>query len=219
LQYELLRHLKLLVTISTRWFLRSRHLQEDISKTIDYFGGQISQLKDIIPELMLGKTKDYLNILADQFISAGISKEVAHDIAIYRALYISLSVIEVAGQNKFDLIETAKIYFAVGGRFNLVWFRDQISSDSREGHWNTMARLTLRDELDILQKMITVEVMKRGKGKDAEKQIDNWVAKHHRSIQRWEQLLQLLHANTTVDYTMFFVALRELSDWVMVSGR
>lgn len=214
LQYELLHYIRGLLNLSTRWFLRSHHLKADIGKTIEHFSVRIKKLKDLIPTLMLGKTKDYLEVLSEHFIKSGINKDVAHDIAVYRALYISLNVIEISTQNQLDLIETAKLYFAVGGRFNLVWFRDQISSDSREGHWNTMARLSLRDELDLLQKLITVTIIKDSKEKDPEKKINSWVARHHREVNRWEQLLQLLHSNPSIDYTMFFVALRELSGWL-----
>ena len=167
---------------------------------------------------MLGKTKEYLDALALQFVNAGINQDVAHAIAVYRALYISLNVIEISTQHQLDLVETAKLYFIVGGRFNLVWFRDQIASDSREGHWNTMARLSLRDELDLLQKLITVTIIKDSKEKDPDKKIDSWMSRHHRAMDRWEQLLQLLHSNPAIDYTMFFVSLRELSGWLQAKA-
>ncbi len=217
LQYELLHYVRGLLNLSIRWFLRSRYLNQDIEKTINHFKLSIDQLKEHIPDMMLGKTKSYLDALAEQFISAGLHKDIARNIAVYRALYISLSVIDVAKEHKFDLMKTAQTYFTVGGRFNLVWFRDQISSDASEGHWNAMARLTLRDELDALQRLITVVILRQGKKVSIDKQIEQWIKQNHRPIARWEKLLQLLHGSEKVDYTMFFVALRELADLVRAS--
>lgn len=217
LQYELLHYVRGLLNLSIRWFLRSRYIRHDIEETIKHFKTSIDQLKEHIPDMMLGKTKSYLDSLAEQFIVAGLNKDIARRIAVYRALYISLSVIDVAKEHKFDLMKTAQMYFNIGGRFNLVWFRDQISSDSSEGHWNAMARLTLRDELDILQRMITIVIMEKRKTNSIDEQIDQWVKQNHRPIARWEKLLQLLHGSEKIDYTMFFVALRELADLVRAS--
>jgi len=218
LQYELLHYIRTLLNLSTRWFLRSRYIKQDISKTVKHFSESIKKIKDLVPSLMVGNTKTYLDTLADGFIKAGLTKQLAHDIAVYRALYTALNVIEVSTNHQFDLIKTAHVYFNVGAFFNLVWFRDQIAMDAREGHWNTMARLTLRDELDHLQKIITMTILKNVGKLSKDQLIERWLKRHHRAMERWEKLLQLLNENQAIDYTMFFVALRELADLVQASA-
>jgi len=214
LQYELLHYVRILLNLSTRWFLRSRYLDADIAKTIAHFGEKIEKIQTLIPQLMVGSTREYLHTLTEHFVSSGLSKEDAHKLAIYRALYISLNIIEVATVNKLELIKATQVYFEVGAKFNLVWFRDQISTDSREGHWNSLARLTLRDELDSLQKLLTVVIMRSNKKeKNHVRLIDAWREKHQQAIERWDKVLELLHGSATIDYTMFFIALRDLSDW------
>lgn len=46
------------------------------------------------------------------------------------------------------------------------------------------------------------------------KLIHLWIKSHHRSFDRWEKILTLLIASPTIDYTNFFISLRELSDLV-----
>ena len=218
LQYELLHHVRHLLNLSTRWFLRRQSSQKNIAETIDHFSVRIKQLEKMVPSLMVGQTKIYLDSLIEQFVKAGIEKEIAQHIATYRALYTALNVIEVATEHRFDLFKTAYIYFDVGNVFNLVWFRDQLVNDAREGHWNTLARLTIRDELDTLQKQLTVVmIQKNEKESNASKIIHRWVEHHPRIIKRWEDVLQLLLASTNIDYAMFFIVLRELSDWIQIS--
>jgi len=216
LQYELLHHVRHLVNLATRWFLRSSYLKKDIQETIQHFSSRVMQLEKIIPKLMVGTTKVYLNSLIEQFVQAGVAKEFASRIAISRALYISLSVIEIATQHHFDLIKTAEVYFEVGEKFNLVWFRDQISQDSREGHWNNLARLVLRDELNILQRLLTVIIMDTGKGKlQTKKWVGQWIENHPQTMERWNTFLSKVQADHGgMDYTLFFIALRELAEWV-----
>jgi len=218
LQYELLHYVRMLLNLSTRWFLRSRYMKDDIEETIEHFASRIKKVRSIIPQLMVGSTKEYLDKLTEHFVASGLSQEDAYNIAVYRALYISLNIIEVSAAHQFDLLQTTKVYFEVGAKFNLVWFRDQIATDSREGHWNSLARLTLRDELDALQKLLTIVILKdQSKTADPVKLIDAWREKHIRAIERWDKILELLHGSTNVEYSMFFIALRELSDWVHTS--
>ncbi len=217
-QYELLHHIRQLLNLASRWFLRGTRIKGDIAKIIVHYRKSIDALEHLVPKLMVGTTKEYLERIVGQFVSAGIEEDTARRVAVARGLYTALNVTEVATQNKLDLIKTAEIYFTVGDRFNLVWFRDQISSDSREGHWNTMARLTLRDELDSLQRQLTIVILNNSDKKlTTMKMIGNWLKKNVHIQERWEKLLELLHGSGSIDYTMFFIALLELSEMVKLS--
>jgi glutamate dehydrogenase len=168
---------------------------------------------------MTGVTKDYLKSLREHFLQVGIAEEIAHRIATSRAIYTALNVVEVATRNKFDLVRTAHVYFLAGERVNLVWFRDQIANDSREGQWNNLARLTLRDELDFSQRALTVAIISKDKtsSKDAETLINAWMNKNRRAILRWERILTMLHGSANLEYSMFFIAIRELFGLIMTS--
>jgi glutamate dehydrogenase len=219
LQNELLHHIRHLLNLSTRWFLHRPGYNKNMEDTIAHFAERVKKVEKMLPTLMVGQTKSYLLSLADQFINAGINKDIAYHIAAFRVLYTALNVIDVSKCHGFDLEKTAHVYFNVGKEFNLVWFRDQIANDAREGHWNALARVTLRDELDILQKHITIMIMQNNKKEPhVDKLIQQWTATHKSIIVRWEEVLQLLHRSTIVDYTMFFIVLRELYSRVRVAN-
>ena len=217
-QYEMLFNIRNLINLSTRWFLHTTHIKKDLAGLIKLFSEQIKSLEDMIPDLMGGFTKEYLQSLIDRFIKIGLAKETARRIATYRAIYTALNIIDVANNNNFDLIKTTKVYFAAGERINLLWFRDQIAKDTREGHWNTLARLTLRDELDFAQRALTVAIINKNKKEnDVTKLIDKWMDSNKRPLNRWERLLELLHGSTNIEYTMFFIAIRELMGLILAS--
>ncbi len=210
-QNEILANIRKLLELATRWFLHTNHLDKNIEPVINHYAPRIQQLSKAIPELMTGATKQYADELAQRFLSVGLSQELAERIAAYRAVYAALNVIQVATEHKFDLMRTAHVYFEAGERANLVWFRDQLAHDHREGHWNNLARLTLRDELDITQRLLTISVMKHDKNeKDVAKLIEKWMADNSRIMGRWDRLLTMLHSSNALDYTMFFIAIREL---------
>lgn len=217
-QYDMLYQIRTLIGLATRWFLFSKHLNEDLALTIKHFSHHIKKLEDLVPVLMGGQTKEYLEKISSEFAEAGLPYDIAKRVATYRAIYTALNIIEVATDHHFDLVKTAKVYFSVGERVNLLWFRDQIARDSREGHWNVVARLTLRDELDLAQRMLAVAVIRTDKTQhNIEKLINKWLADNETAMHRWEKTLGLLAASNVVDYTMFFIALRELRGFVAAS--
>lgn len=217
-QYEMLSHIRNLINLATRWFLHSNLLKQGLQETIAQYRPHIKTLSSIIPDLMSGSTKDYLLNLQEKFISLGLTQEHANRIATFRAIYTSLNIIEVSTKNNFDLAQTAEAYFVGGERMNLVWIRDQLANDNRDGHLNTLARLTLRDELDIAQRAITVAVLSKAKNeKDIHVIFDKWTKRNQHIINRWERLLAMLTSSTTFEYTMFFIAIRELIGLILAS--
>jgi len=220
LQYELLFHMRHLLNLSTRWFLRSDYLQNNIQDTVDLFKKPIIKLMPMLADLMSGATKKYLNNLIIDFEKAGLKREIGKELAAYRAIYIFLNVVDLHVKYNFDLVKTAKLYFHVGAEFGLVWFRDQLASDKSEDHWQNMARLRLRDELDIIQRALTVIIMQNCKVKQDETEMtDEWIKGHPRPTQRWNAMVQKLHARTVIDYVTFFIALRELFDWLKAEDK
>lgn len=216
LQFELLHHIRQLLNLSTRWFAREGRLKTNMESLITHYSECIKRLRVVIPKLMTGATKAYLDNIIEQFKQIGLSDDMAHEIALSRGMYTALNVTEVATHHHLDLMQTATIYFEVGAQFGLVWFRDQISADSREGHWNNRARLALRDELDNLQRKLCITVIKQNaKSTSTNKLISTWIKNNSQTHARWEKMLETVHGSTQMDYTLFFVALREL--WALIA--
>lgn len=214
-QFELLNYVRRLLHVSTRWFLKNGRLRQNSEKIISHYADAVQQLEKIIPTVIVGETKAYLTALEEQFIQGGLKKELAKRISLSRIIYAALNITELATENKFDLVKTAKVYFHVGKHFNLVWFRDQIGSDSREDYWDTLARLSLRDELDMLQRLLTTVIIRHDeKESNLDNLVTNWLKNRSRITQRWDKLLEMLHSSPSVDYVMFFIALRELTDLI-----
>lgn len=210
-QYEMLTQLRKLLNISTRWFLQHHLIEKDIDKTILHYKDKIKSLEPLIPELMGGMTKQYLTTLFENFSEAGLPHEIAQRVATYRAIYTALNVIKVSTTCSYDLITTAKIYFRVGEHFRLLWFRDKIARDNQEGHWNTLARLNIRDELDVAQRKITIAIMESYlSAASAESLFEAWIEENSQVSERWNKLLEILHGQSDVTYIMMFIALREL---------
>lgn len=209
-QFQMIANLRHLIKLSIRWFLQENNVVGNLKEIIEKYTCYIQTLEKIIPDLMGGETKEYLNQLTERFLESGLPRKIARKIAAYRAIYTSLNIIKVANVNNFDIFTTAKMYFASGEELNLLWFRDQIAADIREGHWNNLARLALRNELDTAQRTITVAILRSTpENLDTNKRIDKWKKDNPNIIKRWENLITTLHESPNKDYSMFFIVVRE----------
>lgn len=217
-QYEMLYVVRTLINLSTRWFLHSALLIGDLKSVIEHYKPRIKLLEAKIPDLMGGASRKFMNDLLDEFSAAGLTRETAQRIITFRVAYTSLNIIDVSTRENFDLMKTAEVYFASGERVNILWFRDQINRDAREGHWNALARLTLRDELDTAQRALTIAILKSNpESIPTSDLINNWIANNDAALQRWDKLLGMLHSSTNMEYSMFFIAIRELLSMILRS--
>lgn len=217
-QNDMLIQIKRLIRRTTRWLIRNRRMHLDIQSTLDAFAPSAKKLADIIPQIMVGGTKEYLDALVAEFVGAGLPESLAMRIAASRAMYAALNIIDIANEHHFDVVEAAKVYFEIGARLDLVWFRDQLNLSSSEEYWDSLARAALRDDLDVEQRLLTVSIMKfKTHITDVNERLSKWVEMHHTLIDRWEKIVANMRSSATLDFIMFFVAVRELSDLTRAS--
>jgi glutamate dehydrogenase len=213
LQIEMLLHVKRLVRRATRWFLKNFRRQLDIEANVEYFASGVAKLTEVIPTLMVGVTREYMNKLVEEFIHAGLSKNLASKIAGCRAMYTALNIVDIAKKYGFDLIESAKVFFSVGEHLELAWFRDQLNSTALEDYWDSLARASLRDDLDVHQRALSLSILQYlPDEKDIRKKIKSWLKLHHIYLERWLTTLSNMRSSATLSFIMFYVAVEDLCD-------
>jgi glutamate dehydrogenase len=128
-------------------------------------------------------------------------------------MYTALNVVDLTKKYHFDLIEAARVFFAVGAHLELAWFRDQLNMNSLEDYWDSIARASLRDDLDIQQRAMTTSILQYKKEiKNTNKRIAAWLAHYEPVLERWLTILVNMRSSTNLSFIMFYVAVRELSD-------
>ncbi len=132
-----------------------------------------------------------------------------------RVLYTALNIADVSAIHGFDLKKTAQLYFHIGAVFNLIWIRDLLANDNNPGRRANMARLTLRDDLDALQRRLTIVIQQSDPSEtNVDKLTANWIADNPVVYTRWESILDETKDSAQNDYTGLFIAIRELSSMI-----
>ncbi|KTC65095.1 NAD-glutamate dehydrogenase (plasmid) [Legionella adelaidensis] len=197
----------------TRWFLRTQRTRLNISKTVKLYAPGLQELKNSMPAVFGEENyKQYKEVL-NKYKEMGLSEILAHELTITRGLFAAMDIIEVAHELDMNITQVAEAYFGIGEFLDLAWIRTQVIVHSTENHWEALSREALRDDLDWQQRQLTAGILQgNSKKNDVATCLKNWAEKQGSLIQRWKEVLSNLRSTGVLNYTMFFVAIRELLD-------
>jgi glutamate dehydrogenase len=132
---------------------------------------------------------------------------------VTRGLFSLTDIIEIAHLQEMESSDVAEVYFGIGDFLDLGWIRGLIIAHPTENHWEALSREALRDDLDWQQRQLTLGILGyRNKSKDMQACLKSWYETHAALIERWLHICADLKSSTSLNYTMFFVAIRELLD-------
>lgn len=208
----LMMYVRLLRRVA-RWFVRSQRRSLDISKSVELYAPAMQELKDVLPSVLGAEHQVQYNKSYDEYLLIGIPKDLAHELTITRNLFSAMDILDVSREHSVKISKGAEIYFNIGEFLDLEWIRRQVIIHTTDNHWEALSREALRDDLDWQQRQLTAGIMRLDETKkDYMKSFQTWSQNYLGLIDRWRHVLTNLRSSTGLNYTMFFVAIRELLD-------
>jgi glutamate dehydrogenase len=148
-----------LVERATRWLVSNRRPPFDIAELIEFFGPGIAKLTAALPEVLRGRDLALFEQRREALVQKGVPADFATRIAVLPPAYGGLGILETAARDDIDILEVAKVHFALGERLQLGRFLERIVALPRTDRWQTMARAALRDDLHAVQARLTRQVL------------------------------------------------------------
>lgn len=208
----MMRYVRLLRRI-TRWFLRNRRTKLDITKTVELYAPGVEELKKSMPSVFGENARAQYEASYQGYLDFGISTFLARELSITQEFFAAMDIIEVAYQFSMPIKNIAEIYFKIGEFLDISWIRTQVIIHATDNHWEVLSREALRDDLDWQQRQLTAGIIHyNGRQKDLGQCLKAWSENHAGLIERWYEVLNNLRSTSGLNYTMFFVAIRELLD-------
>src|SRR5262249_26026629 len=144
-----------------------------------------------------------------------VAREVPADLARWVAAmvpaYSAFEIVNVAADTGSDVIETAGIYFDLGGRLQITRLRDQIIALPRDDRWNTMARGALRDDLYAA---LVYDVLKVTGPGTPEQRLAEWAERNSDAVARTTQTLTKIWETERSSLATLSVAVRAVRSLV-----
>jgi len=157
--------------------------------------------------------------MINRYVELGVPRTLAQHIASTRPLLSALDIIEANTICGCTLEEIAEIYFSLGDVLDLSWIRTQVIIHPVDSHWESLTREALRDDLDWQQRQLTVAILNMKKPDEkADEVLKSWANTYKPLITRWQYMLDELRSANRINFTMLFVAIRELLDLTQTSS-
>lgn len=205
-------YLRLLRRLS-RWFLRTQRMRLDIGKMVEQFSSGVAALRAALPDSLGESAREHYEEYLNTYLEMGLPHDLAHELTTTRGLFAAIDIVEIAESASMKVADAASAYFAVAEFLDLGWIRNQIIEHPTENHWEALSREALRDDLDWQQRQLTASIINTyDKATPFMQNLEAWAASNHLLIARWQHVLTNLRSTSPLNYTMFFVAIRELLD-------
>jgi glutamate dehydrogenase len=125
------------------------------------------------------------------------------------AVHAGVDIVEVALTRRATISHAARIYFGLGAALGLDWVRCEIDRLGVEGHWQAIARSTLREEAYSLQRRLAEQVLARGRrGADATARVAAWLRAGGPAIDGLKRTVNSMRAGGGADFPTLSVALQ-----------
>jgi glutamate dehydrogenase len=206
-QYTAMFQTTRLLSHMTYWLLENRRNDLDIERTVSRYVAKVAELSAELAGVLDVTAQARLGALRSKLIEQRVPEQLAARIASLEELHSALDLVEVAMAARVKIGYAAKVYFDLGERIGLTWIKDQIETLAADGHWQGVARGTLRDNLFALQSKITLGVLKF-KGRDAAARVDNWLSRHSAPVDSLKRVVVDLRTGLPPDFATLSVALQ-----------
>jgi glutamate dehydrogenase len=195
----------------TRWLIDHQRERLDIAATVPIYQPGLSTLVQHMPAILNDSLAEAFNQGVQQYVDVGVPEILARRIAATGPLYAGLDVVDVAREAKLPVEMVAKVYFQIGSELGLGWLREQIEELSVDGHWQAVARGTLREDLYAQQRALTAQALNGARdSRSAIKQLEKWLETHAARLDHARRVLADMKAANIADFPSLSVALQEI---------
>ncbi|OKH66683.1 NAD-glutamate dehydrogenase domain-containing protein [Mycolicibacterium goodii] len=131
---------------ASRWFLLNRPQPLSIDTEVSRFQA-VTTLRGKLSEMLRGQELLTVNRIHDEYIDQGVPAAVARRLSEALYAYSLLDIIDIAHAYEEDATRLAHIYFELSAHLGVDGLLYAVSSLPRNGRWNALARLALREDL------------------------------------------------------------------------
>ncbi len=211
-QYEMMFETTRLLSFCTYWLLQGTSGKLNIDEQVARLRTGLTRLDGLLPKVLSGADLTVFEKRCRQFIDAQVPQPLSRRMASLTALRSGPDLVELAEQTQLGIDKCAIAYFGMGTALSLDWLREQIEALSTDGHWQTIARSTLRDNVYRLQRQLTLQALKITKATAATKApaqaLQTWLDSNAAGVAHIRQTVGEMRALPTTDFATLSVALQ-----------
>ncbi|MBJ7357864.1 MAG: NAD-glutamate dehydrogenase [Nocardioides sp.] len=209
LQTAMRIEMRTLVERASRWLVTNRRPPLDSQATVDQFAGPVQATMAQLPDLMTGRELSAYQERREHLVSRGAPEDLASRVAVLPTAYVLLGIVETAQRDGLEPADVARVHFALGERLGVPALLARIVQLPREDKWQTMARASLRDDLNGVHTQLTAQVLRTTSADaSAPARIAQWEESDAVLVARAAETLGQICADDDTDLARVSVGLR-----------
>jgi glutamate dehydrogenase len=207
-QYELMRETTRLLRFSTYWLIHHLPNELNIDAQVQRFQRGLTDLDHAIPRVLAGADLAAYERRYEQYRAAQVPEALANRMATLLALRSGFDLVAIAEKTRLPIDRAAIVYFGIGTSLSLDWLRDQIEQLAVDGHWQAVARTTLRDNVYELQRVLCLQALKGVRRGSVNDVLDHWLKTHQSAVDVVRQTMNDMRALPEMDFATLSVAVQ-----------
>ncbi|MDX1461146.1 MAG: NAD-glutamate dehydrogenase, partial [Xanthomonadales bacterium] len=196
---------------ATRWLANHPGHELDIQAMLDRLKPGMDQMTTFIADSLTETERAQVREAEEPLIEGGIPEALARQVALMPMLAPALDVVATAADRELPVQLVAGIYFSIGERLGLKWFRSHVEALTVKGQWHAHARGNLRDELFAHHRLLVERILDNGFDDENVDLVDRWLQRHHDDVARVTEMVEDMRNLANMDYATLSVAVRSLS--------
>jgi glutamate dehydrogenase len=210
-QYDMTQDTVALIRQVTYWLIQRHRDSLGIEAQVGRLRPGIRELTAALPGWLTGLEHEAFERRAAELVAAGVPAALAKHVAACGALASAPDIVELSQGHKLSVAIAARTYFGVGAEFGLDWLRDRIEELAIQGHWQAVARNSLRESLYDAHRGLTERVLRETRERDPAKAIEGWRSKQAATASHARGIVEDIRSQpATADFASLSVALQAL---------
>jgi glutamate dehydrogenase len=210
-QYSMAQDSLSLIRQVSYWLLQRHRSALGIDMQVGRLRPGIRELAGALPSWLQGLEREAFDARAASLGEAGVPPALARHVAACSALQCAPDIVELARAHRISVAVAARAYFGIGAEFGLDWLRSRIEELDIQGHWQAVARGSLREAMYDAHRELTQRVLAETRERDPAKAVQAWREQQAAAAAHARGIVEDIRAQPAVaDFASLSVALQAL---------
>ncbi|WP_321395655.1 NAD-glutamate dehydrogenase [Emcibacter sp.] len=197
----------------TIWFLNNSDPKQPIQEIIKQYQPGIKKLFDM-PIVVQTSHEESLKAKIAMYCEQSVSEDLATHISNLEMKVAACDIVQVAHEQKRDVVDVAKAYFMLGDEMGFDWLRDQAEMAETSDHWDRLAVKSVVSDLLDQQKLLTRRTLHESKNRSSLAAAKEWLTESETSTARIQKLIREFQLSGQINVTKLGFAARQIRNVV-----
>ncbi len=216
-QYSMMFQTTRLLRYATMWLLQQVDGSPAIEDWVSRLQPGVRMLLKDLPGLLIGRLKKRYDETVKLYLDIGVPNRLATKVAALPSSFSALDIVEVARLTGTSARHAGSVYFELGMGLGLDWLRDEIEKLKVDGRWQAVARSSLRENLFMLHRRLTFQVLSIDNAGTPRDTVLAWLDKSAEKVSHSKHVLKQMRASGSLDFPTLSVALQEIRKLTMIT--